>query len=110
MALQCDDSVLSHLGQRAFEYNDITAVTNIRPGDRRRPNISLKQVTYELFIKVNISCISCLKNIKHVVIFWECTIHLVLEYPCFLLFVCSSLGQIIKICTAYICCVKSSHS
>jgi hypothetical protein len=107
MALQCGVTVLSHLGQRAFEYDDVTAVTNIRPAERRRPNISLKQTTYELFIKVNISC---LKNIKHVVMFCEGTMHLVLEYPCFLLFMCSPLGQIIKICTACVYYVKPSCS
>jgi hypothetical protein len=78
MVLQCGDTMLSHLGQRAIKYDDITSVANIRPAERRRPNISLKRVTYELFIKVTVSCISCLKNIKHVVMFCECTIHLVL--------------------------------
>jgi len=105
MALQCGDTVLSCLGQRAFEYDDISAVTNIRPVARRRPNMSLKQATYELFVKVNISCIGCSKTSKHVVMFCGCTIHLVLEYSCFLLFVCSPLGQIIKICSAlYLLC------
>jgi len=109
MELQCGDTMLSHLGQRAIKYDDVTAVANLQPAERRA-NISLKQATYRLLIKVNVSCISCLKIIKHVLMFCECTIHLVLEYPCFLLFVCSPLGQIIKICTAYIYCVKSSHS
>jgi hypothetical protein len=78
MVLQCGDTMLSHLAQRAIKYDDITSVVNIRPAERRRPNISLKQETYELFIKVTISCISCLKNIKHVVMYCECIIRLVL--------------------------------
>ena len=82
MALQCGDTMLNHLGQRAFEY-DITAVTNIRSAERRSPNISLKQATQKLFIKVIVSCISCLKNAKHVVMFCECTMHLVFHAFCY---------------------------
>jgi hypothetical protein len=99
-----------HLSQRAFEYNSITAVTNIRPDERRSPDISLKQATYKLFIKLNISYISCFKNVRHLVTFCKCTIHSVLEYPCFLLFVWSPLFHIIKICPACIYCVQSPHS
>jgi hypothetical protein len=45
MALQCVDTLLDYVGQRGFEYSDITAASKIHTAVRRSLNNSQKQAT-----------------------------------------------------------------
>jgi hypothetical protein len=45
MALQCVDTLLDYMGQRGFEYSDITATRKIHTAVRRSLNSSQKPVT-----------------------------------------------------------------
>jgi hypothetical protein len=57
MVLLCVDNLLNYMNQTGFKYNDSTASRKTCTAMTRSLSSSQKQVTYKLFLKVNVSCV-----------------------------------------------------
>jgi hypothetical protein len=65
MALRCVDTLLDYMGQKGFEYSDITAARKIRAAVRRS-QFRNTSGHYKIFLKINVSCLKKCKVICEV--------------------------------------------
>jgi hypothetical protein len=58
MVLQCVDTLPVYMGQRGFEYSDVTTARKIYTATRRSLSSFQKQATItEYFFEINVSCV-----------------------------------------------------